>query len=362
MNASLLTWVLRLLRIQVENARSAVQHSLNVPAVRLPQSSALMSNTSAGRGQKAYGNDHIEVQHNVDIPDDQPARSSTLISNISLSQSQPAHEISHDEFQHKINIPAIELSHSNTLLSNILHSQLVQEMLPDAGRRSYDLSSNTLLEWVTDVVSSTIETPIEQAAEYSLEAEEAFGRGIDEDLYDLPGPNYRSTDSIYEDVRSLQRKISDFTKECLAMTEALLPENNLPKSRTSPSVRTTSLHTEDEAATSVPYRSPRSDNKIPGLDLLTLREKNQILLEDTFGSIHYVPLLVAASWEVSSRQLLISIHFFIYISLTDFNRVSKPSSKTPTPTISNKLECRYGNAKPKLQSHQISAQSSAHSS
>ncbi|KAH6720132.1 hypothetical protein BKA61DRAFT_569811 [Leptodontidium sp. MPI-SDFR-AT-0119] len=143
-----------------------------------------------------------------------------------------------------------------------------------------------------------------QEAGDELESEETFHQHIDEDLQGRPGSSSRSSQALYEDSRSLQRKIIEFASETLASPEEMASTHN---DFADGPARFSRLDLDEEHPVQaprdrglnriMPYRSLRSATPTTGLNLIELRTNNQVLVEDTLGNIHYVSLSVDASWQ-----------------------------------------------------------------
>ncbi|KAH7360417.1 hypothetical protein BKA65DRAFT_547136 [Rhexocercosporidium sp. MPI-PUGE-AT-0058] len=138
-----------------------------------------------------------------------------------------------------------------------------------------------------------------------LESEETFDHQIHEDMQEQPNSSNRSPQALYEDIRSLQRKIIELASETLASTEEEAPMHENSASGASHLSRLV-VDGQDLAQAArnrglnrtTPYRSLGSNTTTTGLNLVELRASNQLLLEDTLGNIHYLPLSVGARWQV----------------------------------------------------------------
>lgn len=146
-----------------------------------------------------------------------------------------------------------------------------------------------------------------QSAEDDLESDESFNRHIDETLGAHGASFDRSSQALYEDIRSMQRKIVEFARESLEATEDLPPsydhshgtQSGSHMLGTQPQINTSSdLADRHGVSVTIPYKSSRSEKLERGLTLLKLREKKQVLIEDTLGYFHYVPSSIGETWEV----------------------------------------------------------------
>lgn len=156
--------------------------------------------------------------------------------------------------------------------------------------------------------SSGPRTGNSQSIEDGLEIDESFYRHIDEILGTHGGSFDHFSQDLYEDIRSIQRKVVELARKCLEATEDLPPsyDHSLGSTsgshilRTQPRVNTSSdIADRHGISVTIPYQSSKSEKSERGLTLLELREKNQILIEDTLGYFHYVPSSIGESWEVS---------------------------------------------------------------
>ena len=156
--------------------------------------------------------------------------------------------------------------------------------------------------------SSDPRTGNSQSIEADLESDESFYRHIDE-ILGAHGDSFdHFSQALYEDIRSIQRKVVEFARKSLEATWDLPPSYDHSLGSTSGSHI---LSTQPRANTSsdildrhgisvtIPYKSSKAEKSERGLTLLELREKNQILIEDTLGYFHYVPSSIGESWEVS---------------------------------------------------------------
>lgn len=138
---------------------------------------------------------------------------------------------------------------------------------------------------------------------------------IDEALDgDLMGASAREALALYEDIRATQRQVLRLKDE-IATSNFTAPVETESKTSNTKNPFVGSPHKDarevsmdinlgNNPRTFQPYKSSQQRRKTaPGKSLRGLRQLGIILLEDTTDTFSYLPLHVAANWEVSAPNL-----------------------------------------------------------
>lgn len=222
--------------------------------------------------------------------------------------------------QHSSELPARNLLESSLPGSNE-GGRVTQEREPTSLLRCPDeVDNDTLIINNSDIEGPTSRSgsshrSVPHREDHAAAEDRELDRGIDDDLGgDLSGESGRTARALYDDIRALQRSILRFANESLESANSHARDSMADREDTSvmpshPMQRTSVSRREHDSSSSTdrqslsiikPYQSLRASGSIRGLNLLELRDKSQILLEDTTGDFHYIPISVASTWQVSS--------------------------------------------------------------
>lgn len=221
--------------------------------------------------------------------------------------------------QHNSQVPAAALLVAEPQTSTAHQSQLNSADIPSSALlgSADDLESDGSLIGSNDIDLSHFQSvPLRntQRSQGNPDQDDDLNQQLDIDLGgDINSEDDRSARALYDDIKSLQRSILRLANESLesaasAATTASRDRGHRSTSHSGDDENEPSNVPGREGNQSVwkPYQSPMSDKPTRGLNLTELRQRNQILIEDTCGEFHYISISVASTWEVSGNKTHLS--------------------------------------------------------